>query len=366
MNLNDKKIFKKFNQRKESMKMDKEDKKILEILNKDIQIPESYFNIIHDTFTQLPEKTKKKFFSKQYKIALATTCCSLILLTEIVFAKDIEAYFRNLFTNSSEAIDNAIENGYVQSIDNDFVYDHDIRIKVDKLISDSLNLDISFCYETQNKIKTLQSIELEEYTITNERGEIVFEYDTEKVSESLAISMLKPVAPTKVTDTTFQGSILYGLKQNINLSNELHFAIKSLRLEYSDKVPEILKGNWNFTITINEDIKQTDDLHYRMLGTNKYVKSCTGTLAATGMIIEIQLFSPLDYSWFQETDLTKYFGLKYGDTNLLLSYFTAKNSKTDTNWIIKYDNISKFYDNIEEIELCLPMSDSTLILTKEN
>ena len=53
-----------------------------------------------------------------------------ILTTGVVFAKDIVNFVTSLFTNSTPAIDTAVENGYVQNIDMDYVYSNDIGVKV--------------------------------------------------------------------------------------------------------------------------------------------------------------------------------------------------------------------------------------------
>lgn len=76
----------------------------------------------------------------------------MVLSTGVVFAKDINNYFSNLFNNSNKAIDVAVENGYVQQIDTGYTYDKDIGIKVENLVLDDLNLDISFNFETKKKI----------------------------------------------------------------------------------------------------------------------------------------------------------------------------------------------------------------------
>ena len=61
---------------------------------------------------------KRKFINKKLVIA---ACACLVLTTGFVFAKDIEVYVRSLFTNTNKAIEDAVENGYVQKEDNEYV-----------------------------------------------------------------------------------------------------------------------------------------------------------------------------------------------------------------------------------------------------
>lgn len=152
--------------------MNKNDKIIFGKLNTDIAIPDSYLNSIYSIFDKLPDKPQKNCKQNKLKYALTTVFCSIILVTGVVFAKDIENYIRSLFNNSNEAIDAAVENGYIQHVDTDYAYDNDIGIKVDNLILDELNLDISFIFESQKE--NIKSIRLEDFTITTETDKVVF------------------------------------------------------------------------------------------------------------------------------------------------------------------------------------------------
>ena len=78
---------------------------------------------------------KKKSY-KYMKYAMAACIC-LMFSTGIVFAKDIESYIKKIFNNSTEAIDSAVEEGYVQEIKDDFTYDNGFGIKIDNILLDN-------------------------------------------------------------------------------------------------------------------------------------------------------------------------------------------------------------------------------------
>lgn len=347
--------------------MNKDDKKISKILNKDIKIPESYFDTINYTFTQLPEKNKKKFKINKYKFTLATTCCSLILITGVVFAKDIGNYVKHLFTFSTKAIDNAVENGFVQSVNEDFVYDNNIGIKVNNLILDDQNLAISFCYETQKE--NINSIWLDRFTVSTGNGDLIYEYEkAEEAKVGLAQSMERAEQPTKITDTTFLDSILFGLRQKETEFDNLHFEIRSVRLERTDHTIESLEGNWKFNVAISDAMKKSESYHYNMVGNNEYVKSCTGILSATGMTIEIVPVTPIstieDYEkMFEKVDIKSfnYFSLKNEN-----EMFNVSQSNFDANlFTLKYNTVGKFFKNIDEFELYLTPYNSIITLKKD-
>lgn len=346
--------------------MNKDDEKISEILNKDIKIPESYFDTINYTFTQLPEKNKKKFKINKYKFTFATTCCSLILITGVVFAKDIGNYFKSLFAYSTPAIDNAVENGYVQSTEMNFTYDQGIGIKVDNLVLDDLNLAVSLNYETQKE--NLDSIWLERFTILNDKGDLIYEFEKpEEAKVGLAHSMERAEHPTKITDMTFLDSILFGLRQNATEFNKLHFEIRSVKLEYADHTIESVAGNWEFDVAISDEMKKSENYHYSMVDSNKYVESCIGVLSATGMTVEIVPTTPiasveeLNNIFDEMKNSSTYFSLKTDKQQFNLSKCDF-DIQTIT---LKYNTVGKFFENVDKFELYLPFYDSIIILKKD-
>ena len=44
-------------------------------------------------------------------------------------------------------MDTAVENGYVQNVDMDFIEDNNLGVKVDYVLMDDHNLNISFVYK---------------------------------------------------------------------------------------------------------------------------------------------------------------------------------------------------------------------------
>lgn len=101
----------------------------------------------------------------------------MLITTGLVFAKDISEFVTKFFTNSNKAIDAAVENGYIQTEEMDFVYDKDIGVKLDSLVLDDLNLNISFNFET--KKENIKSIRFENFNITNDNNKVVFRSEFE-------------------------------------------------------------------------------------------------------------------------------------------------------------------------------------------
>lgn len=336
------------------------DNLIKTIYSKKISEPPEFEMAIRNAF-----KNKKQLFIKQKVMRLATIICSfVVMISGIVYAKDIEKYFKSLFTNTTESIDNAVENGYFQTVDMDFVYDSDIGIKVDNLILDDLNLDISFCFRINDE--NINSIRFKEFIITNDNGKKIYENETEKVDSiedvSLFTSLTWENKPVKITNTTFTDSILFGLNQEKESFNKLYFDVKSLSLTYIDNKTEVIDGNWKFSVTLNDEMKKNDNIYYTLLEKNEYVESCTGTLSATGMTIELYLNSYLDEELRDSLDDM----LILKNNNKTFSFDICREDVIDskTRFILTYNNIGKFMRSNDRFEVYIKPYNTTIILSE--
>lgn len=349
--------------------MDKIDKKFYFAIKKEKKnINKKYYEKVNHVLEVLPHKKDKKNNLKYLKLSFATICCSCILTTGVVFAKDIGNYLKKLFPNSTKAINYAVENGYVQNVDMDYVYDNDIGIKINHLILDDLNMDISFCYEVQNK--NIDSIRFEQYGIWNEKKDLIYEYETEsKATVGLAHSMSWALQPIKLTDTTFQDSILLELRKKESDFDKLYFQIKSLRLNYVDGTFKIINGNWKFDIAVSEEMKKSNNFYYNMNQSNNHIKSCTGILSATGMRIEINLAKPILDPAVPIKEGEDLFSDWWSNAIVLKNedkvFMPATFEMGVDYFILKYDNVGIFFENIENFELYIAPFGTTIILEKE-
>lgn len=291
-----------------------------------------------------------------------------MLTTGVVFAKDIEHYFKNLFHNTNEAIDLAVENGYVQNEKMDYVYDKEVGIKVENLVLDDLNLNLAFQFETQKE--KVKSIRFRDFVITNEQQKVIYqsEFKYAKTPDELPLynSINWMNAPVKLTDTTFADSILFGLRPAEGFE-KLYFDIKSLDITYEDDAKEVLEGIWQFEVTICEEMRKSMNISYTLAEKNKYVESCTGMLSPTGMVVELELVPSFDISQYLEgnfrtSDDLNLFPIKHSGKEYGVSSFEYNHSNEIK---IHYDNIGVFLDDLDELELYLKPFCSSIILEKE-
>ena len=313
------------------------------------------------------------------KKGIGIVACFVVLFSGIVYAKDIENYLKRIFNNTTEAIDKAVENGYIQQENMDYTYYKDIGIKVNSLILDDLNLDISFNFET--KKENIKSIRFNDFVIINENEKIIYQSEFKSVKNDEELPLYNSLTwmnePIKLTDTTYADSILFGLIPEKEEFKELYFHIKSLQIIYEDDTQEIIEGNWKFDLTINEEMRHSANITYSLLEENDYVKSATATLSPTGMFIELKLKEVIDYdNMFEKArsgeiteDEMHNFILKYNNKTFMPGLKTggvARNSDGTIDTTVEYENISSLNEKFDEFEVYIVSFDSTITFVREN
>lgn len=310
------------------------------------------------------KKEKEMAIDKQRKITNKkmglVACICLVLTTGVVFAKDIDNYIKTIFNNSNKAIDVAVENGYIQQENMEYTYDHGIGIKVDSLILDELNLDIAFNLRIEKE--NVKSVRLKDFSITNENNKLVFRNNyryEEGVELPLYNSFSWNNAPIKLEEDTFLDSILLGLRPDRENFGELYFEIKSIDVIYINDTKEVIEGNWNFNIKINEKMKEKANIIYKMQENNEYIEDCIGTMSATGMVIDITTKVKIP------CELEKIGKLIHLQNLDNLEYETGFTDWGDNVMRIYFNTIGTFNEKSDTLKLRFDFFDTTVVLHKE-
>ena len=307
--------------------------------------------------------------NKNYLVKIAVSVCAcLILTTGIVFAKDIENFIRKIFKNTSPAIEQAIDQGYIQNIENDFVYDKDIGIRVDNLVLDELNLNVSIKFE--NKDKNIASIRFNKFILSTDTNEIIYDSNQQYVTDIKDVYTATYInwkeQPEKLEDNIFADSILFTLGEHSKEKKELIFKIQSLDITYIDNTKEELYGEWNFNLKITEKMRKNQTIKYVLQEENEYIESCTGTLSATGLKIELVLKEELDLGKFyveNEDKVHSHMLFYYIDNNEFIEPVMV--SGTGTTYTMPFDNISSTNEIPNTIEIYADPFESSIHLIRE-
>ena len=335
--------------------IDNENEKILENVKLKISI---------SNFDEEENLEMKKSNRSMLKIA-TVACCMLIVTTSLVFAKDISNFVSKIFNNSNKAIDAAIENGYVQTEEMEYIYDKDIGVKLDSLVLDDLNLNISFNFET--KRENIKSIRFENFNITNDNDKVVFrsEFEYSETLEELPLYNFLNWGnePIKLSETAFTDSILLGLRPEREDFKELYFDINTIQITYMDDKIDTIEGNWDFKVTISNEMRKSTNIIYNMSENNEYIESCTLTMANTGAIIEFKSKEKIPMETYEKE------GVFTGE----LVYLKNNEKIYKPSWMeynedgmeIHFEDIGAFIENSDTLNLHLDFLDTVITLVKK-
>ena len=101
----------------------------------------------------------------------------IILASSMIFVKDISAFISKylLKINSTEGVQDAIENGYIQEVNMRHIESNGVNVKVKEILMDDFNLLILFDIEIPEaeSVETICNIELSNLVITDEQDNVI-------------------------------------------------------------------------------------------------------------------------------------------------------------------------------------------------
>ena len=306
---------------------------------------------------------KDKFFSKKI---IAAACICIILTTGFTFAKEIEKYIKKVFTTSTDAINSAVEEGYIQEIEDDYTYSNGLGIKVDNILIDNVYLIFSLLYKTEEN--NIENLSINYFSIYTENGERVYQFDeTHQVYVGIAKSMEKSMVE-KIDEKNFKNTMMFDFWEGRNEFTKLNIKITNLNITYSDGTIKSLDGNWEFNIDISDKFKQNNEVSYVFAGENEYIKEASATIYPTKMIVKLKLFEDFDPHKIMDIaleDLSQYgmiFSLKNNEKVFRHTNFDYVGY--DKELIIIFENIGSYMEMEDELELSLKTHNTKILLEK--
>lgn len=339
--------------------MDNFEKNLELLFNESIELPTEYQYMIRNT---IKNRKRVKINIKPFKI-LVGVCGCIVAMTTVVFAKDIVQIFSEFFTNSTKAIDEAIENGYVQTVVDDFVYSNGIGIKVEHIIIDDSVLDISYLYSYNGKIN---SIELDKYTIKDNNDNLFYQYDSENAMNEKPFVVKEIITgkdeynSEKADEGIFRSSILYK-SNNFPKSEKLLITINRIKINNTD----IIEGNWNLQVDLDSKFNLREKKKYKIINSEHILKSEI-TLSETTLKVYLQIDEEHgEHKFLFENPAN----LKDADNQFNLFPSETWNNVDDPNLKNKSEcqlefDLSKYNDNIKRLYLEIPVNENLILNLK--
>lgn len=315
------------------------------------EVPLSTHYAIKNAFDR---KRKTSIFARIWKIILYIFSI-FTLVGGLVCAGDIANHIRPFFKSSREAVKVAAENGYIQDVKSNFVYDKDVGIKVDNVVLDDSNLNISYLYDYK---ENTNEIFLCDYEILDNNGNIVFEhYDKyiKRESEPLANTMLRLNQLIPVKENVYGESILYG-SDKFPIIEKLYIHISKICVN-----GEKVIGNWNLEVDIDPKFNKREVVEYKAENEEHIIDS-NFKMTETSLKVNLEVDEPYTDKAFGENRfmIEDSKGKKY-----ICSRLGRKNSENSSMFYFEFD-IGKYNENIDELLFKVKVNDNTTIETKLN
>lgn len=332
------------------------DKILFDTYEKNKDIPLSTQNTIDNTIDNIFAKKNAKHKSS-FNFLLKKVAILVVSLTAItastVFAKDIISFFASIFTNSNDGIDTAVENGYVQNVDMDFIEDNDLGIKVDYVLMDDHNLNISFVFKYLGDSPQITALDYMDITIMDEEENLLcmLSSNSENINTTNVANSIVQLANNQqiIDNYTIKTSLLV-TANNFPKSEILYISINNISVKNGNEIINI-DGNWNFSIDLSDKFVYRTSYKYTC-NNDDYVNSIETLLTDTSLKITLELNTTFD-----ESILLKYNSIIFKDINgnqysyiKMLSEKISKSNSTITLFypITIYDtNIDKLFLHID-------------------
>lgn len=275
-------------------KPDEFDKMLFDYYDKkNEEIPLSTQNAIENAFKD-KHKEKSTTIIMLKRVAVFILCIGIVTATT-VYAKDIINFITSIFTNSTPGIDKAVDNGYVQNVDMDFITYNDVGVKVDYLLMDDKNLDISFIYKYFGETSNIKEIKYVDLSIKDEQNNFICFISENAVSDNIIVgSSIRSTNEQQFIDkSTIRDSLLV-TSEKFPSSQTLYIEIQKITLTLDDEITYI-NGNWNFSIDLADNFVTRNSYEYSCTNSS-YVNNVKTSLNTTSLSIDLQLNTLFDES----------------------------------------------------------------------
>lgn len=281
--------------------MDSLDQYIQGVVTKEIYEPENYIRTIQNS---LDTNNRHHKYFNLYKVAIIVIC--LLCTSGIAYAT--YNYVKNNF-NRRKGIETAINNGYIMNVDGEPVTSNDVSLKINQILLDDYNLDISFNLEFKNMEipDNVQLIKFENILITDENNTILYHSKSKDFFDNFIRTNNLNVEYRKYSDNYINSSSSnksnctnsnnYNLVYNISANNgtfpkskSLHIYIENVVL-CTDNDNSVINTNWNLTSSLSSSFQNRDTVNYTYVSNedNNDIVSVTATTYTTGTNIKLEM-----------------------------------------------------------------------------
>lgn len=261
----------------------------------------------------LQKNNEKKGVNLMKKKIIATACASLVLVSGIALAANIENIKKHFDRGLGNGIETAVENGYIEESEAQFTNINNVGIDVtlENFLMDDTNLSVNFVLlfddilnETINLDKSYE-IELKDLIVRDEENRILYggndkerfetycienklDYKFEEFNENYMNSGVGCFIESKGYNNV---NLLYNIySDNFPKSKKLYFSFTKLSIAENEGRKFIINGNWQVKVDVPEKMYNRKAEYYKVTSCNNddfevYTAKLTDTGFEFGVII---------------------------------------------------------------------------------
>lgn len=269
------------------MREEEIDRKIKAALSQHIELSHTYQNMVRTTLQE--QKKKKKTRIKAIK-TFATSCACVLVITSIVYAKDISNWVQNFF-NDSKGIDTAIENGYIANPNMEYINLNGTEAKIENFLMDDYNLSftLDLKFDENVNVNEITRISIPDIIITDEENRILYcenkdsfdkfceknniYYEYNNFNENYIDSGSNWYIKNK-DENTNRVEFIYNLqggkypKSKKILVNFTSINMSMSKQEFSEKKEIFMAGNWNLNLDVPEQFYNREEIVFAVKNCN--------------------------------------------------------------------------------------------------
>lgn len=281
---------------------------IEKILNEDIIIPDSVLEKKEIVFNKIRKNKKVKF---SYRKNIAAAVLTIIIIGGIMFGNTAIAAIKKCLLGYDQGVQKAVDNGYIQNIDDNIMKDNGVEIKVNNIVKDSkrIALSLNLKFDDKNLMKYFKYMKIDtsiatdtgvtipfsfsdyDFNLDKETGELIFN-EVETLQEfnyangNLVLeNELKNISSLNLKIKKIELYADASTYVDLGILPQLDNDTKNQLEEAGVKLYKEVEGTWETNIKLDEKFKDVKPIKYKVSENNNFINIVSAELLPTGMDI---------------------------------------------------------------------------------
>ena len=234
---------------------------------------------------------------------------------------DIVSFIKNIF-NDNDAVNTAVENGYVYEAPTVYTASEDTKMKITEMIMDDYTLDLNMLARLDKEIDVtgIDSINIPDMIITDDENKILYSSSSQKSIDfcnqkgiDSSYDNIKNITTNTSSSIFIRNADTNSINFLINLSasdgkfplsKEIYVSFNTIEMTGNNKNYTI-SGNWNTEIKVPDKFLNRESILYKVTNCNNenvYKNSIKAEVYETGMNFEMTMYWGDYNTWHNKSE----------------------------------------------------------------